>query len=168
MTNSGSARQAVLDAAVQAFLAGLAESGAARIHALGFAEARKALAAMQAGPVAAPPVAVEDMMLPVGPTGSVDVRLFRPPDENGPQPGVVYLHGGGWVMGGKHTHDRLVRELAAGTGATFVFVDYALAPEVRYPAQNEQAYGVLTHVRHNCTSPGTDAPRIAAPGACCR
>jgi len=166
MTNSGSARQPVLDAAVQAFLAGLAESGAAPIHALGFAEARKALAAMQAGRMAAPPVAVEDMTLPVGPTGSVDVRIFRPPGDNGPRPAVVYLHGGGWVMGGKHTHDRLVRVLAAGTSATFVFVDYALAPEARYPVQNEQAYSVLTYVRDNAGALGIEASRIAVAGDC--
>ena len=166
MKNSGSAQQPVLDAAVRAFLDRLAESGAAPIHALGFAEARQALAAMQAGPVAAPSVAIEDITLSVGPTGSVAVRMFRPPGDNGPQPAVIYLHGGGWVMGGKHTHDRLVRELAAGARATFVFVDYALAPEACYPVQNEQAYAVLTHVRDNAVVLGLDASRIAVAGDC--
>ncbi|MBV9811929.1 MAG: alpha/beta hydrolase [Acetobacteraceae bacterium] len=144
----------------------MAQSGVPPIHALGFQEARHVLAAMQAGPVAAPSVRVEDMTFPVGPTGRVDVRLFRPSDDNCPQPAVIYLHGGGWVMGGKHTHDRLLRELAVGTGATFVFVDYALAPEAHYPVQNEQAYGVLTYIRDNAAVLGIDGARIAVAGDC--
>jgi len=52
----------------------------------------------------------------------------------------MYFQGGGWVMGDAETHDRLIRELAAGTGAAVVFVEYGRAPEHRYPAAIEQAY----------------------------
>lgn len=166
MENNGSARQPVVDPAVRAFLDRVAESSAAPVHALGVTEARHALAAIQAGPVAAPPVAIEDITLPIGPTGSVAVRMFRAPDDNGPQPAVIYLHGGGWVMGGKHTHDRLVRELAAGARVTIVFVDYTLAPEARYPVQNEQAYAVLIHISDHAAAFGIDASRIAVAGDC--
>jgi acetyl esterase len=178
MTNSGSAdagepdslmgtdERPVLDAAVQAFLDGLTASDAPPLHALGFDEARDALARMQAGPVDAPSVAIEDLMLPVGPTGSVGVRIFRLPDANGDQPTVLYLHGGYWVMGGKHTHDRLVRELAVGAQAAVVFVDYTLAPEARYPVQNEQAYAVLKYVSENAAELCLDASRIAVAGDC--
>jgi acetyl esterase len=153
----------VLEATVQAFVDGLAD--APPIHALGFDEARAALAALQAGPVAKPPAAVEDRTFLVGPTGSVGVRILRPQDGNGrPLPAVLYLHGGGWVTGGKDTHDRLARELAVGARAAVVFVEYALAPEARYPVQNEQAYAVLDFVTANAAALGLDASRIAVAG----
>ncbi len=46
---------------------------------------------------------------------------------------VLYIHGAGWVFGNAHTHDRLVRELAVGTGAAVVFPEYRRSPEARYP-----------------------------------
>ena len=156
----------VLEATVQAFLDGLEADGAVPVHALAFGEARQALARMQAGPIFAPPVAVQDVAFPVGPGGSVGVRILRPPDLNGGLPVVLYLHGGGWVMGGKESHDRLVRELAAGAEAAIVFVDYTLAPEASYPLQNEQAYAVLEYVSAHAEALGLDASRIAVAGDC--
>jgi hypothetical protein len=47
-----------------------------------------------------------------GPTGSVKVRIVRPPGAGGTLPVVLYVHGAGWVFGDAHTHDRLVRDLA--------------------------------------------------------
>ncbi|MGH8587401.1 MAG: alpha/beta hydrolase fold domain-containing protein [Gammaproteobacteria bacterium] len=55
---------------------------------------------------------------------------------------MVYVHGGGWVLGDKETHDRLVRELAVGASAVIVFVDYDRSPESRYPIAIEQSYAV--------------------------
>ncbi|HUA76171.1 MAG TPA: alpha/beta hydrolase [Acetobacteraceae bacterium] len=156
----------MLEATVQAFLDGLSEAGAASVHALPFEAARSVLARMQAGPVAAPSVAVSDLTLPVGPTGSVGVRILRPADANGAMPIVIYLHGGCWVMGGKESHDRLARELAAGAEAAIVLVEYALAPEACYPVQNEQAYAVLEYVAGNAGALGLDASRIAVAGDC--
>jgi acetyl esterase/lipase len=156
----------VLEATVQAFLDGSDAAGAVPLHALGFDEARAALARMQAGPVDAPAVVVKDLMFPVGPTGSVGARMFRPLDANEGLPVVLHLHGGGWVMGGKKSHDRLARELAAGAEAAVILVDYALAPEARYPLQNEQAYAVLEHVSLHAEALGLDGSRIAVAGDC--
>ena len=58
----------------------------------------------------------------------------------------MYFHGGGWVLGDKITHDRLVREITNGVRATVVFVDYINSPEAQYPTQNEQAYASLKYV----------------------
>ena len=58
----------------------------------------------------------------------------------GPLPTVLYVHGGGWVLGNAGTHDRLVRELAVGADAAVVFVEYDRSPEARYPVAIEQAY----------------------------
>jgi acetyl esterase len=110
-----------------------------------FAKARATFEAIQAsGSIGSLAAAIEDRVLPIGPTGSVGIRIFRPPGcDRLPLPGLLYLHGGGWVAGSAATHDRLMRELAVGLPAAVIFVDYALAPEACYPIQNEQAYAVL-------------------------
>jgi acetyl esterase len=59
------------------------------------------------------------------------VRVIRPPAAEGTLPVILYMHGGGWVLGGTTTHDRLVRELAVGTGAALVFVEYRGGHEPR-------------------------------------
>jgi len=156
----------VLEAVVQAFLDGLGDVGTLPLQELDFDHAREGLVSLQRGLVAAPPASIEDWTLPVGPTGIVGVRIFRPPEGNGCDPILLYLHGGCWVMGGKDTHDRLVRELAVGAGATVVFVDYTLAPEAGYPVQNEQAYAVLEYIAENASKLNFDASRIAVAGDC--
>jgi acetyl esterase len=63
----------------------------------------------------------------------VPARLYVPRNVARPSPGLLYLHGGGWVIGSPDTHDRLTRELAVAIGARVVSVGYALAPEHPYP-----------------------------------
>ena len=156
----------VLEATVQAFLDAVAATGTSPLHELSFEQARESLLSLQRSPVTAPPALIEDGAFPVGPTGSVGVRIVRPHGSNGGNPAVLYLHGGCWVMGGRDTHDRLVRELAAGAGVTVIFVDYTLAPEARYPVQNEQAYAVLQYIAQNGPRLNLDASRIAIAGDC--
>src|SRR4029077_14892560 len=74
------------------------------------------------------------------------------------------FHGAGWVMGDSTTHDRLVRELAVGDGATVVFVDYDRAPEHRYPVAIEQAYAATRYVSEHAEEFGVDAIRLAVAG----
>lgn len=69
-----------------------------------------------------------------GRRGAIRARLYAPPGLGERAPGLLYLHGGGWVIGSPDTHDRLTRELAAGIGARVLSLDYALAPEHPYPA----------------------------------
>ncbi len=52
------------------------------------------------------------------------MRIVRPPDAVGTLPTILYMHGGGLVLGNADTHDRLVRELAVGTDAAVIFVEY--------------------------------------------
>jgi acetyl esterase len=76
----------------------------------------------------------------------------------------MYLHGGGWVLGDATTHDRLIRELAAGAHVTVVFVDYDRAPEQRYPTAIEQSYAATCYVAENADVLGVDANRLAIGG----
>jgi acetyl esterase len=73
--------------------------------------------------------------------GGVPVRIFEPRQPDGSI--LVYLHGGGWVVGNVDTHDPLCRRVANATGARVVSVDYRLAPEHPYPAALDDAEEVL-------------------------
>lgn len=59
---------------------------------------------------------------------------------------ILYIHGGGWVFGSFHTHEKLVRELAARTDSLVVFPEYSRAPEAKFPTAIEQCYYVLSHL----------------------
>lgn len=76
--------------------------------------------------------------------GSVPCRRYTPENQTGAQ--LLYLHGGGLLMGDLDTHDDICAELAAGTGAVTVAVAYRLAPEHPYPAALEDCWSVLCAV----------------------
>ena len=81
------------------------------------------------------------------PYGAVRVREQHPAPEHDPAAGhVVYLHGGGFVLGGLDSHDRIVRTLAAGTGARVTAVDYTLSPEARHPQAVHECAAVVRDV----------------------
>ncbi|GMA89738.1 alpha/beta hydrolase [Homoserinibacter gongjuensis] len=96
--------------------------------------------------------------------GEVRVRIVTPKGAEGPLPAVLYIHGGGWVLGNAGTHDRLVRELAVGARAALVFVEYDRSPEARYPVAIEQAYAVAEWITASGAEHGLDASRLAVAG----
>jgi acetyl esterase len=153
-----------LEPVTQQFVDSLVAAGAAPIHTLSPAEARAVLADAQAGPVGRPAAKLEETELPVGPQGSVRVRIVRPAGGEQLLPVVIYLHGGGWVLGDASTHDRLVRELAHGAGAAVVFVEYSRAPEARFPVAIEEAYAATKYVAEHGAALGLDASRLAIAG----
>ncbi|MFE5942858.1 alpha/beta hydrolase [Streptomyces sp. NPDC056480] len=128
------------------------------------AEGRKAVEDVQSGDVELPAVDEEWVTVPGGPTGEVRARIVRPAGARGDLPVIVYVHGAGWVFGSAHTHDRLVRELAVGTGAAVVFPAYDLSPEHRYPVAVEQVWTVARWVVTDGAGHGLDATRIAVAG----
>jgi acetyl esterase len=89
-------------------------------------------------------------------------RLYRPAP--GPVPLVVYLHGGGWTIGGLDSHDRLCRRLADGSRAAVLAVDYRLAPEHPWPASVEDTVSVLDWVATSPTALGPLASTVAVAG----
>lgn len=160
MDNTGS-RIVTLEPQTLAFL----EALEAPIHTLPPAQARKALLEMQTSDhVAKQLAAIEDRTINAGPTGTISLRIVRPAGSSSLLPGIIYFHGGGWTLGDKETHDRLVRELVNGTQSTLVFVDYARSPEARYPVAIEQAYSAAAWVAGNGASIGVDTSRLAVVG----
>src|SRR5216684_497157 len=156
------ATQPVLEPITQQFVDSLA--GAPPIYTLSPADARSVLARAQSAPIGKPSAQIEDTAFPVGPTGSVPVRIFRPAGTTEILPVVVYCHGGGWILGDRDTHDRLVREIAVGVKAAVVFVDYDRAPEARYPVAIEQAYAATCYAVDHCASLRIDPSRLAVAG----
>lgn len=144
---------------------------AARVASLGeIAPMRqRGLAAVRAGLESAPlPAAMPEMaavterLIPAA-TGDIPVRTYCPTDDSG-GPVLVYLHGGGLVMGSNHSFEPLARELASASAATVVAVDYRLAPEAPPPAQFEDAYGATEWVSRNADELGVDVDRLAVIG----
>jgi acetyl esterase/lipase len=155
-------RDLPLEPAAQAFAEATADPP--YLHELGPEEGRKAVDGVQDSEIAKPEVHEEWTTVEGGPTGSVRVRVVRPPDAAGTLPVVLYVHGAGWVFGDAHTHDRLVRDLAVGAHAAVVFPEYDRAPEHRYPTQIEQAWTVAEWVVREGAANLLDASRMAVAG----
>jgi len=125
--------------------------------------ARKVLDDLQAAPIDKPAIDEEWITVPAS-VGDVRVRIVKPGGTTGPLPVVVYMHGGGWVLGNAKTHDRLVRELAVGARAAIAFVEYTPSPEAHYPVAIEQGYATAQWIVRNGVSRGLDASRMAVAG----
>lgn len=92
--------------------------------------------------------------------GAVRIRVHDPGGDSR-KPALVYLHGGGWTIFSLDTHDRLMREHAARAGVVVVGVDYALAPEFRFPIALRQ---VVATVMHLCGAGAKEAGLDIDPG----
>lgn len=133
------------------------------LYELGPAGARKVLDDVQAAPIAKPDVQEKWITVPAD-VGDVQVRIVKPVDATGSLPTVLYMHGGGWVLGNAATHDRLVRELAVGANAAVVFVEYDRSPEAQYPVAIEQGYATAQWITQHGATEGLDASRLAVAG----
>ena len=109
------------------------------LYELGVEGARKVLDDIQAAPIEKLDVAEKWISVPAD-VGEVKVRIVKPRAAGAVLPAILYMHGGGWILGNAGTHDRLVRELAVGADAAVVFVEYDRSPEARYPVAIEQGY----------------------------
>src|SRR5215467_5661123 len=127
------------------------------------ADARKVLEDAQSGPVSKLPVDEEWITVPAQ-VGDARVRIIKPQGATGMLPVIVYMHGGGWILGNAATHDRLVRELAVGARAALAFVEYPNSPEAHYPVAIEQGYATALWITRNGASKGLDASRMAVAG----
>jgi acetyl esterase len=105
---------------------------------------------------------VEDRAIPTA-AGLVPLRLYTP-HGRGPFPGVIYFHGGGFVMGDLDTHDPLCRQIAARLGAVVCAVDYRLAPEHPFPAAADDALAAARWFLARATKLGADTDRLFVMG----
>lgn len=143
----------------QAFVDSLAQQNPPGWDELSPDEARQAFAGMGEFFGIGPELdAVDDMTL-----ADVPVRVYRS-DERAIKPAVIYVHGGGWVLGSIDTHDAICRRLVRGSGAHVISVDYGLAPENAFPGPLDQCFAVVQAVAEQGESLGVDPTRLLVAG----
>jgi acetyl esterase len=158
---------AQLDPEAAAVLARLAAAPA--LGSLTAASARRAYSETRR-PLAWPlePVgAVEDYQR-LGP-GVPSLRLFRPKQANGARSGqglltLIFLHGGGWTLGGLDVYEPLLRRMCNALQANIVWVAYGLAPEHPFPAPLQDTLAAVRSLFHNAEKLGLDPSRIGIAG----
>ena len=123
-------------------------------------EYRRGLAKTEIAP---PPVAAARNLAVAGPSGLLRVRRYDP-EGGGGGAAILFIHGGGCVLGDVETHDVLCRTLCHDTGASVFSLDYRLAPEHPFPAAVEDSVAALSWLMHDAEQLGLDPARIAVAG----
>ena len=135
-----------------------------RLNSYSPAEARQAYEAMQAGDSGLKPAQVDRRWIPARAGEPLAIQIVRPRHPNKLRPGIVYFHGGGWVLGSFQSHERLVRELAVATDTAVVVVEYSRAPEAVFPIAVEQAYSAVSYIAEYGVEFGIDGSKLAVMG----
>jgi acetyl esterase len=135
------------------------------LDTLPVAEARIVAERVRARWAAGGPAMAEthDLTIATG-AGPLRVRIHRPTGADRPAPGLVYLHGGGFVLFSIDTHDRLMREYAAGGGFAVIGVDYPLSPEARFPVALDAITALMLWLAEHGRAIGIDGARLAIGG----
>lgn len=148
-------------------------AGDANDTSVGFEQMRENYVAGRAYWCEGGPVMVEKIDDEVaGPHGAVPIRYYYPTQAASDArtgaaaalPGIVYVHGGGFVLGNLDTHDRVCRILAEKTGVVVVAVDYKLSPEAKFPSAVEEVAAVATYLHEHGAKHGIDGERLAFAG----
>jgi acetyl esterase len=100
-----------------------------------------------------------------GPAGPMRLRQYKPAERGREaEPAILFMHGGGCVLGDIDTHDIFCRTLCHDTRANVFSLDYRLAPEHKFPAAVEDTVAALTWLSHEAAALGLDSERIAIAG----
>ena len=151
----------------RSFLKSLQQNPGPPIYTLSPDKARAVLSGLQASnAVQKLPADIENRTIPGGPNAKeISITIVRPQsNSNETLPVVMYFHGGGWVLGGFDTHERLVRELANKANVVVIFVNYTPSPEAKYPVPLEEAYAATKWVAQNGKTVNVNASRLAVAG----
>jgi acetyl esterase len=133
-------------------------------HAMSPQAAREAYvaAAEVLEPQRAPLARVEELSIPAADRTPLRARLYAPSTQR--LPVLLYLHGGGFTIGGLETHDSLCRQLALRSGGAVLALDYRLAPEHRFPTAVDDAWAAMRWLAEHGHGLGLDASRLAVGG----
>lgn len=105
----------------------------------------------------------EDFQIETG-AGLIPVRLYDPVARDTELPCLIFIHGGGWVVGDLETNERTMRLLAIESGIRVLSVDYPLSPENKFPAGLDACVAVTRWVRKNGRDWGVDPDSLAVGG----
>ena len=152
-----------VDPQIAALLAEAEKIDPRPVETLSVAEARARGGSVNVAPELAPEPVAEIRDLVIDTLPPIPARLYRP--RSGTLPLLVYLHGGGWVVGSVAMSDPFCRALANASGCAVLSVEYRLAPEDRYPAAADDAYAATRWSADRASDLGIDASRIAVGGS---
>jgi acetyl esterase/lipase len=153
-----------VDRRIAEFLDGLNSSGGKPMEELTPQEARAVLENLQRSvtvPLAPADISQRTITVEGGP---LTLTIVRPAGVKGILPVFMFFHGGGWVLGDFPTHERLVRDLVAASGAVAVFPNYTRSPEAKYPTAINQMYGATKWVAEHGAEIQVDGKRLAVVG----
>jgi len=110
-------------------------------------------------------VKTRDITVP-GPEGcpEVGIRIYTPEGKIGPKPGLLWMHGGGYIAGNIEIDDYSIKQICLNVGCVIVSVSYRLAPESIFPAAIEDCYAVLRWMIDSSGNINIDRSRIAIGG----
>jgi acetyl esterase len=153
-----------LDPEIGALLAAATRDGAPALHELSPADAREKAIADIDDLVGQPDtdVSAEELVLP-GPAGETGATLYRPLRPLGEQV-LLFIHGGGWLLGSRATHDVICRALGSLSGVHILSIDYRLAPEHPFPAAVRDCWAATEWLLDNAKLLGLDPGQIAVGG----
>jgi len=154
-----------LDVNIKALLDQMAQLAMPKLHEIGPQAARAAMKSSMFRSSKETPVGrVKDLAMP-GATGTIALRVYTPLDSHDPVlPGLVFFHGGGFVIGDLDSHDDLCRWLCNQSGCRVVSVDYRLAPEHPFPSAVEDCFAATKWVAAHAGNFGIDPSRLAVGG----
>lgn len=95
---------------------------------------------------------------------NIDIRIVKPQNNKEKLPVILYIHGGGWILGSKNTHDMLIKNLANLTQTAIIFPEYSKSPEAKYPVAINEIYTVLKYIYENPEELNIDKSKIAIVG----
>ncbi len=155
-----------LDPQIQQMLAALESMGTPSIASGTPEKAREGFRALtvnlRPAETVVPVAVVEDLQLP-GPAGDLGARVYRP-EAAGPLPTILFIHGGGFVIGDIDTHDNQCRTICRDVGAVVLSAGYRLAPEAPFPAAVEDCVAALAWTAAHVDQLGGDPARLAIAG----
>lgn len=153
-----------IDHRIRAFLKALNSGGGKPMEQMTPQEARAVLVGAQKSvEVELPPAQVSNMSITQDGV-QVDLTVVRPAGKDEVVPAFMFFHGGGWVLGDFPTHERLVRDIVAASGAAAVFVNYTPSPEAQFPVAINQTYAATKWVSEFGREIKVDGSRLAVVG----
>jgi acetyl esterase/lipase len=159
MTTDDQSVLARLNPEYRAYIERSRVAGGEPLTSMSVEDARTLMRDMQNADVSGCPVTIERHAV-----GDFSVEIIRPSGYTSPLPVILYLHGGGWVLGDAHTHARMARDIVAQSQAAMVFVEYGRAPEFPFPLPLEHCYQAFEWVVLEGPSLDLDPSRIAVAG----
>lgn len=162
--NAYAAGDAGVEPTTQSFLQALEAGGGKPLEQLSPQDARAVLLGAQASVKLELPKADVSEKTITADGQQIKLTIVRPAGVTKTLPAFMFFHGGGWVLGDFPTHERLVRDLVANSGAVAVFVNYTPSPEAGYGVAINQAYAATKWVAEHGKEIKVDGKRLAVAG----